>query len=118
MFHWGVLGLLSLLNFVYLIVYIASNAKSLHSIDPKLQEASVEFGAAVSIIWWLASLEVLGCSLLVLVRSRSAHGTLVGIPKLPQCWIFANNPPPLGCTDYLVHRRLCILCWHIDQSRY
>jgi hypothetical protein len=75
LFHFGVLGLLTLLYFVRIILTIVIEAKTKnHTLDYKLQEHSQDFSAALDIISWLAALEILACSVLVLIQSRSSLG--------------------------------------------
>ncbi|KAK2752698.1 hypothetical protein FQN54_008076 [Arachnomyces sp. PD_36] len=86
LFHWGSLGLLTVLYFVRIILNIALQAKSddvsygFTVSDPKLQMDTMKFSAALDIISWLASLEILACSVLVFIQSRSSLGGSIAMP--------------------------------------
>lgn len=82
--HWGVLGLLSILYAVRIILNIVAMVRNVQGsldfmsrvteADLRLLDFNRKFSPALDIISWVLSLEILACSIIALVKTRSSLG--------------------------------------------
>lgn len=115
LFHWGLLGLLSILFVVRIILNIVVQVKRKNyysDMDPKLEDSFAKFYGAVDIIAWLAALEILACSIIALVQTRSSlGGSIVCISQI-SFMIYCSltvDVLNLGITHCFDHCCLCII---------